>query len=213
VPASFVRVDSCNLRCSFCDTKYSYNHEFTTMTFKEIVDMLKTFDNKVVVCTGGEPLLNKNNARLLPLLLSNEGFQVYIETNGSVKLYREEELLQGKRENIHYVVDIKTPASQMERFDCIEHNSCLLLDGDEIKCVVASKEDIEFCKNKISKIFNNIKDKKINIILSPVFGEIKLQDLAEYVMQMKSIMKDSCLTVKLGIQLHKLIWPHIEKGV
>ena len=101
----------------------------------------------------------------------------------------------------------------MARFDKIEQNCFLLEDGDEIKCVVASKEDVEFCQKKIATIFDNIKNKKINIIFSPVFGEIKLDELAQLVMPLKGFMKDSSLTIKLGLQLHKLIWPNREKGV
>ena len=126
-------------------------------------------------------------------------------------LYYEKE--HGIKENIHYVIDIKTYASKMQNFDKIETNCELLSDGDEIKCVVASAQDIEYCKNKIESIYEKIKNKKINIIFSPVFGKIELSALASYVSSLKNFMKGSNLTVKLGIQLHKLIWPNIEKGV
>jgi len=213
VPASFVRVDGCNLRCEYCDTKYSYSNQYTKKKLKEILERLHDFKNKTVICTGGEPLFERNNARMLPLLISSQGYDVYIETNGAVKLYEDEELQNFDRKKIHYVLDIKTPSSKMEKFDLIEKNADKLTNGDEIKCVVGTEEDIKFCENKIKSVFNQIKDKKINIVFSPIFGKIELNKLAEYVQSLKYFMENSNLTIKLGIQLHKLIWPNIEKGV
>ena len=213
IPATFVRVSGCNLRCEYCDTKYSYNEEFESMKGEDVLQKVKSYKNKIVVCTGGEPLLEKDNARLLPLMLSKEGFDVYIETNGSVCLYEEEELEFGNREKLHYVVDVKCPASCMSKFDKLEENCEKLCDGDEIKCVIATREDFEFCKWKIEKNLEKFKNKKINIILSPVFGKIELDVLANYVHEMKELFQETQVTVKLGIQLHKLIWPNIEKGV
>ena len=145
IPASFVRGDGCNLRCEYCDTKYSYLNQYEKTTFEEILKNLQEFNNKIVVCTGGEPLLDQNNARELPLLISEKGYEVYIETNGAVLLYDEEELKGFDRKKIHYVLDIKTTSSKMERFDLIENNAKRLADGDEIKCVVGNAKDVEFC--------------------------------------------------------------------
>lgn len=215
IPVSFVRVANCNLRCSFCDTKYSYNEcEATNFTFSEVLEKLKEFDNEIVVCTGGEPLLTDNNSRLLPLFLSANGYKVYVETNGSVKLFSKEELLKNElRKNIKYVVDLKCPYSKMNIKDILETNAELLDDGDEIKCVVANKEDFDFAIDKINKIKNIIKDKNINIIFSPVFNAIDLAELAEMIKSKKQIIKNTKMNIKMGIQLHKIIWPQIEKGV
>ena len=118
IPASFIRVEGCNLRCDYCDTKYSYCNKFEKMSIERIIEELKNLNNKIVICTGGEPLFGES--RDLPLLISNAGFKVYIETNGAVPLYTEKELIGYDRKKIHYVVDIKAPSSKMQKFDMLE---------------------------------------------------------------------------------------------
>ena len=213
VPATFVRVAGCNLRCDFCDTKYSFDlNDSSIMTFPQILEKVKDFGNKVIICTGGEPLLDIVNHRELPLYLALNGYEVYIETNGAIELYTKEEL-KNRPNNLKYVVDIKCPISKMEKYDILEKNAKYLEDGDEIKAVIANEEDFEFFISKVKNILDIIKDKKINLILSPVFGEISLEKLASFVQNGKDNFKGTELTLKMGIQLHKLIWPQIERGV
>ncbi len=209
-PATFVRLSECNLRCVYCDTKYAFEKR-KKLSLAEILCQVRAMKNTLVICTGGEPLLQEN--RSLPLILSQEGYRVVIETNGAVALYRAEEISDDIRKNLHYVVDIKCPCSNMEKSDILEQNADLLTDGDEIKCVVADREDVLFSFQKIDKIKRTICDKKINIILSPVFGKMDLKELAEYVLTNQTLVENTMLTLKMGIQLHKYIWPDIDRGV
>ena len=172
IPATFVRVAGCNLRCDFCDTKYSFDvKDANIMSFSEILKKVKSFDNKVVICTGGEPLFEIDDNRKLPLFLAQNGFDVYIETNGATKLYSKDEI-EKRPNNLKYVIDIKCPSSKMEKYDILDKNVQYIEDGDEIKGVISDKEDFEFFISKIRNVFDLIKNKKVNIILSPVFGTI-----------------------------------------
>ncbi|MCQ2244332.1 MAG: 7-carboxy-7-deazaguanine synthase QueE [Bacteroidaceae bacterium] len=80
-PAVFLRLSGCNLKCPFCDTQHE---EFTEMTEQEIVEQVSAFPARVVVVTGGEPLLQLTAS--LTQLLHSAGFAIHIETNGSRKL-------------------------------------------------------------------------------------------------------------------------------
>ena len=82
---TFIRTAGCNLRCSFCDTTYSYNGG-TQMTIQQIIDEVKNFDCELITLTGGEPLLHVQVRQFLIPALLEEGFEVNIETNGSIDL-------------------------------------------------------------------------------------------------------------------------------
>lgn len=78
----FLRVASCNLRCSFCDSKYTYeNPKFEWKKVIEIFEIIKNSKAKNFVITGGEPLLWQKN--LIPLIKNIDKF-IEIETNGTI---------------------------------------------------------------------------------------------------------------------------------
>lgn len=91
---TFVRVYGCNLRCSYCDTKYSYNGEYILMTPIEILAQVNKLNCKRVIVTGGEPLEEEKLKRYIPLFLAQNGYDVRIETNGSIRLYDEDEIYE-----------------------------------------------------------------------------------------------------------------------
>jgi len=77
--SNFVRLAGCNLRCVYCDTKYSWN-EYDVVTEQEIVGSL---DKRVplVTITGGEPLLQD----IEPLIDAlREMYYIVVETNGTI---------------------------------------------------------------------------------------------------------------------------------
>ncbi|MDW7973571.1 MAG: radical SAM protein, partial [Thermodesulfovibrio sp.] len=76
----FVRVTGCNLRCSYCDTKYAY-YEGVDMEVDEIIREIKKYNLNYVEITGGEPLLQEEVYELIDMLVKN--YNVLIETNGS----------------------------------------------------------------------------------------------------------------------------------
>lgn len=84
VPSVFVRTSGCNLRCTWCDTKYaSWEPTGTQMTIDEIVDEVLKHGAEHVVVTGGEPMVAKGIHELLDRFRA-EGQHITIETAGTV---------------------------------------------------------------------------------------------------------------------------------
>lgn len=190
-PTIFVRFTGCNLRCSYCDTTYAYE-EGKKINVEEVYAEISKLHYRRVCITGGEPLLQSEISDLLELL---RAFIVTIETNGAVplknfKLYK----------NQSYVMDMKTPSSgcsdQMyfENFD-------ILSDRDEIKFVIADRNDFEWSKNVIKKYH-----KAGVITFSPVFGKIAYEELINWILNDR-------LDVRFQIQLHKVVWDPAKRGV
>ena len=84
VPAYFIRLTGCNLRCRYCDTAYAYE-EGSEMTVGGLVDLARAQSHRLVLVTGGEPLLQAETPALLTDLLA-AGFTVCLETNGSLPI-------------------------------------------------------------------------------------------------------------------------------
>src|SRR6056297_3198157 len=103
LPCIFIRLAECNLRCNYCDSTYSYQTKFN-LTVEEVVTKLQEFlPVKLVEITGGEPLLQAEVYQLFSQLAA-KGYQVLLETNGSVNLRQVPKF-------VHKIVDIKCPDS------------------------------------------------------------------------------------------------------
>ena len=89
-PAVFLRIAECNLKCVWCDTKYTwdwknydYSKEVNEMSIKEVRQSLEQFRIRHLVITGGEPLMQQDDlAELLTFLKPK--FYVEVETNGTI---------------------------------------------------------------------------------------------------------------------------------
>ena len=84
-PTLFVRFSGCNLKCSFCDTKYAWNGgwEYSSAQVLEKIKKLRNdFPAQWVCLTGGEPLLQ--DVKELVRSLKRENFKVQIETNATI---------------------------------------------------------------------------------------------------------------------------------
>ncbi len=185
IPMVFVRFTGCNLRCTWCDTKYAWD-EGKEMTMDEIIDEIKKYETKWVCITGGEPLLQKDIYKFLDKLLNME-YSILLETNGSISI----ENLPCE-DNIVVDMDIKTPSSGMSQFMDLS-NLELLGKKDTVKFVIANDDDYDFMKSFI-------KNHEINaeIIVQPE-GNKNLKQLVE------KVLKDN-LNVRVLPQLHKIIW-------
>ena len=201
--AVFIRFQGCNLRCSWCDTTYSWDKESTseTLSASEIYDYIK--ENKVinVTLTGGEPLIQDNIDELLVLLNSDNELNIHIETNGSVDI--EPFKMKHKGDNISYIVDFKLPSSKMT--DSMYINNLNVVENKDVyKFVVGSMEDLQMAYELIIKYDLT---SKCLVYLSPVTGNIDMQEIVEF-------MKDKNLNkVRLQVQLHKIIWDKNARGV
>lgn len=201
--ATFIRFQGCNLRCSWCDTKYSWGKDniYEALNAHNIYDYIK--DNKVtnVTLTGGEPLIQENIDELLEILNCDNNLKIHIETNGAIDI--EPFKKKHTKNNISYIVDYKLPSSNMT--DKMNLNNLKVVDKNDVyKFVVGSYEDLEMAYEII--IQYDLTNKCL-VYLSPVLGNINMQDIVEF-------MKDKKLNkVRLQVQLHKIIWSKNARGV
>lgn len=193
LPCAFVRLAGCNLRCSYCDTTHAYD-EGDEKTLDVVVEALTAYPTKLVEVTGGEPLLQPETPALLTAL-ADRGKSVLIETNGSVSL-------EGIDPRVTAIMDVKCPGSGMSGRVMWE-NIGLLQPRDEVKFVLTDRTDYEWALEVIEKYRLSEKHK---VHLSPAFGVLEPKRLAGW------ILEDG-LDARLQLQLHKYIWPDIERGV
>lgn len=193
LPCVFVRLTFCNLRCTYCDTEYSF-HEGKYLTINQIIDEIKKYDCKLVEITGGEPLVQQQCITLMKQLC-NKGYQVMLETGGSLPINNVDP-------RVMIIMDFKTPSSGMLKKNLYE-NIDFIKSTDEIKFVIGNKEDYDWSKVIIEKF--NLTD-KCNIIFSVVFGELEPVTLVEWILEDR-------LNVRFQLQMHKFIWNPTAEGV
>ncbi len=194
IPFVFVRLTGCNLRCSYCDTRYAYN-QGTEMKMSTILERVVAYACGNVEITGGEPLLQKGTPRLITMLIEN-GYQVLLETNGSYDI-------SAVDKRCVKIVDIKCPtSSESDKNDL--NNIDRLTPMDQVKFVVREWKDYEFAREIIQSKCHKLPGSQI--LLSPVTEQLNPAMLAEW------ILKDR-LNVRLHLQIHKILWPGIKRGV
>lgn len=194
LPCYFVRLTGCNLRCTWCDSEYTFSGG-RWMGFDEIFDTLATFAPCTLLeVTGGEPMLQPAvNAFMAECL--ERGFTVLLETGGSLDL---SEVPVG----VHRIIDIKPPGSgEVERnfWPNFDH----LRPGDEIKAVIRDRTDYEWSAEQVRS--RGLADRN-TVLFSPVFGAIKPVDLAQWILA-------DALPVRMQLQMHKAIWDPAARGV
>lgn len=193
LPCVFVRLTGCNLRCSYCDTKYAYEggEEFAV---EQLVQRVAGHNCPMVEITGGEPLLQDETPELAEALLQNDR-TVLVDTNGSFDI----DILP---KGIVRIVDVKCPDSgQSEKM--LWENMDRLVKTDEVKFVLQSKRDYEWAKS-VMEDYELLR--RCMVLFSPAFGILQPSTLAEWV------LADN-LTVRLNLQLHKYIWSPDKRGV
>jgi len=193
-PCVFVRLTGCNLRCTYCDTRYAYE-EGVAMEIAEIIRRVAAYNCRLVEITGGEPLLQTETPLLILELLEN-GYEVLMETNGSLDISMVDP-------RCVTIVDIKCPSSHASEKNDLE-NLKRLSPKDQIKFVIGNRTDYVYAKKTMA--LNRPDFPEDHILFSPISGEMPPEDLAEW------ILEDN-LNVRLHLQLHKIIWPDREKGV
>jgi 7-carboxy-7-deazaguanine synthase len=194
LPCIFIRLAGCNLRCSYCDTKYAYSVKFQ-MNSDEILQKIQQYEPvKLVEITGGEPLAQVEVYHLIQKLHS-QNYKILLETNGSLPLKQVPKYVKK-------IVDIKCPSSNEADSFKKENLQFLQKDSDEIKFVLSGREDYEFARRKISE-YELV---GYEILFSSVFEELQPAKLAKWITEDK-------LPVRLQLQLHKYIWSPDKKGV
>jgi 7-carboxy-7-deazaguanine synthase len=207
-PTVFVRVFHCNLRCTWCDTPYSYapaKPEYTAL-IKNIIKKVRTFPSQHICLTGGEPLIHKEKSAGLIHQLSQIDYldDIHIETNGAIDLQPFAKARQQHptwTNKVRFIMDFKLPNSgEMDRM--IVENFNELNHTDEIKFVIGSDEDFDVAVSVIQK-----HHKKGVILMSPVWETMPPRKLVEKVLEKKLSQ------VKVNMQLHKIIWDPSQRGV
>lgn len=193
-PCVFIRLAGCNLRCTYCDTVYAQSGG-THYSIMDILNAVLHYPCRLVEITGGEPLLQDQTPDLVQELLGRE-YTVLLETNGSIPLDRLDK-------RCIKIVDVKCPSSG-------EGHSFTnaVLDGlnvlqDELKFVIADRGDYEFARDFIQRYSERIPG---TVHFSPVLEKMPVAELATW------IMTDG-LSVRCTPQLHRFIWPNVERGV
>ncbi len=193
-PCVFIRLAGCNLRCAYCDTRYAYEGG-VSVDIAEIKRQIIKYRCRLVEVTGGEPLIQKETPELISSLLSS-GYEVMLETNGTLDVSRID------RRCIK-IMDIKCPSSG-ESEKNLSQNLLYLDKKDQIKLVLADRADYEFANNMLSLIPEIIPGD--HVLFSPVHGKLRAEDLAAW-------MLADHLEARLHLQLHKVIWPDVDRGV
>ncbi len=193
-PCIFVRLTGCNLRCSYCDTRYAYE-QGVNMELTEIMNRIADYMCRLVEITGGEPLLQSETPTLIYRLLEN-GYEVMLETNGSLDISRVDE-------RCIKIVDIKCPTSGESDKNDME-NLKRLGSKDQAKFVIENRMDYDYAKQTMDSTCPDFPGDQI--LFSPMSEGIAPAQLAEW------ILEDN-LNVRLHLQLHKIIWPDRKRGV
>ena len=186
LPTVFIRLTGCPLRCTWCDTTYS----FTGGSAWEIADILAEVarhPTRHVCVTGGEPLAQKECPALLQALC-DAGYDVCLETSGALDISTNDP-------RVARIMDLKAPGSGEEARNLLS-NIPLLTLRDELKLVLASEADYEWAKARIAEYHLT---ERCPVLLAPVQGQLKPADLAAW------ILRDR-LPVRMQVQLHKVIW-------
>lgn len=209
LPCVFVRLTGCNLRCSWCDTEYSFyggKKIAPEQVFEEVGDLSP--EGGLVEITGGEPMLQERE--LVPLMqrFADSGYRVLLETSGERELDRVPKA-------VVKIVDVKCPGSD-EGDSFRPENLETLTNRDEVKFVISDRADYEFARDFTRR--HNLSERVNAVLFSPAFRKdaagarnasnclLDPQQLAEW------ILEDN-LQVRLGLQIHKLIWDPALKGV
>ncbi len=185
-PTVLVRLTGCNLRCTYCDSAFSF-FKGERMPLEAVVDTVGSHGVRRVLVTGGEPMAQAGTPDLCRILLE-KGYAVSIETNGSY-------LLDALPAGVMKVVDVKTPGSgEGGSFEPQVLDS--LAAGDILKFVCRDRADYDFTKDFMARYHL---PGPPQVFISPVWDRIEPKDLAAWIVEDK-------LDARLQVQLHKVLW-------
>lgn len=184
-PCVFIRLSRCNLRCTWCDTPYSF-HGGDKKSIAEIVAEVAQYGCRLVEVTGGEPLLQPGVHPLMSALC-DAGHEVMIETSGSIDISPIDD-------RVRVIMDLKAPGSgEVERN--LYENIDRLAPDDEVKIVVLDRADFDWALEVIQTYGLQARGE---LILSPVHGELAPGELAKWIVE-------AGLDARIGLQLHKYL--------
>lgn len=202
VPSVFFRLSACNLRCAWCDTPYtSWNAETKEISVADAFVALTKFAVKHIVITGGEPFLQKKELTELCALLSANGHHITIETNATVflpiqadlismspKLSSSTPLNDTRWHEIHNKERIKPEVIQafLDNYEC------------QTKFVISNTEDFQ----EMQVLEQQLAIPRDSIVLMP--QGIELEDIKQREQWLTEICKE--FAYRYSPRLHINIW-------
>jgi len=209
LPCVFVRLTGCNLRCSWCDSEYTFTGG-RRMSLEEIIQEVEHLSpgRGLVEITGGEPMLQEREVVPLMQHLLDDGYTVLLETSG-------ERALQRVPKGVMKIVDVKCPNSgEPDTFHM--KNLETLVQGDEIKFVLSDRTDYEFARDFIA--MHQLAGRVNAVLFSPAFSKAASgsRDTSHCLLDPRELaewMLADNVPARLGLQLHKFIWDPAMKGV
>ena len=209
LPCIFVRLAGCNLRCSWCDSEYTFTGG-KPFTLDEVEQQIKDLAPCTLIeFTGGEPMLQARE--LLPLMqrLLDAGYTLMIETSG-------ERPLADVPKAVHKIVDVKCPGAGAAANSFHMANLDALTKNDEVKFVLSHREDYEFARAFLAE--HRLNERAGHVLLSPAFSKAPspLRTIDNATLDPRTLvewMMADGIDARLSLQIHKFIWEPTKKGV
>ncbi|HMJ27071.1 MAG TPA: radical SAM protein [Pyrinomonadaceae bacterium] len=194
-PCTFVRLTGCPMRCTWCDSEYTFSGG-EQVSIDEVIRQVRELGCPLVEITGGEPLAQREAFELIGRLCQ-ESYEVLIETGGYVST-------EDLDPRAKVILDVKCPASGEAERNHWPNLTRLRPDLDEVKFVVADWADWEFTRKVVADY--DLENCARSILISPAWEQIDLQQLANWILE-------SGLKARMQLQLHKYIWGPDVHGV
>lgn len=207
--AVFVRLHGCNLRCAYCDSMYAVEgSDYRQMNVNEVIAVVNAYRSesgvKCVTLTGGEPLIHEGVGELLEGL-AREGFEVNVETNGTVPC-------KWQLPGLFYTMDWKCGSSGMSGRMRMK-NIATLGEGDVLKFVVGSVDDLHETERVVSQL-SSMQERPAgglpHIFVSPVFGALSNETIVQWMLESETMTRNDA---RFQVQLHKIVWDPERRGV
>ncbi len=209
LPCIFVRLAGCNLRCSWCDSEYTFTGGHKCSLDEVAADVAALAPVKLVEFTGGEPMLQERE--LVPLMeqLLAKDYTLLMETSG-------ERPLAAVPKAVHKIVDVKCPGSGPAFGSFHLPNLEVLTPRDEVKFVITDRADYEFARGFMRE--HALEEKAGGILLSPAFSKTPTlqRETSNCTLDPRLLvewMLADGLNARLSLQIHKFIWEPVKKGV
>ena len=194
-PCTFVRLTGCPMRCVWCDSEYTFTGG-DHISIDDILARVRATECSLVEVTGGEPLAQPEAFKLINSLC-DEGYEVLLETGGYVSTEKVDS-------RARIILDVKCPGSGEEARNHWPNLDLLRADKDEVKFVIANRDDWDFARGVIKRF--ELEKRALAILISPVWNSLDLQEVAGWI-------TSSRLEVRMQLQMHKYIWGPEARGV
>jgi 7-carboxy-7-deazaguanine synthase len=193
LPCVFVRLTACHLRCGYCDTPHAFG-QGQLMTLDDVVAQAIELGDPLVEITGGEPLLQPEVFSLMSAI-ADRGRTVLLETSGALDIAPVDR-------RVHIILDIKTPGSGEVEAN-LWQNLSALKPTDEVKFVICNRADFDWA---VGVVRTYMLTERSPVLFGAAHGLVSATDLAAWVLE-------THLPIRLQVQLHKILWDPMARGV